>query len=68
MSAKKGVLKRNITTKECSWLKPGLKKGSVVYRYDKHTYGCIGNNGIAVSDEPNEEPFYEVPKDAVDWE
>lgn len=65
---KKGKLNRDVTNKECSWLAKDLKKDHVVYEYPGYTYNCIGKNGVAVSDKPEEPPFYEVPINAVDWE
>lgn len=59
------ILIRNVTKKECSWLKRTYKKGEIVYRYNKCTYGCIGPYGIAFSEVPNKEPFFELPYDAV---
>ncbi|MDB5224823.1 MAG: hypothetical protein JWO43_445 [Candidatus Adlerbacteria bacterium] len=61
----KGQLTRVVTKAECSWLKKDLPKGKVVYEYGKATYGCVGPNGVAVSDKPNKEPFYQLPKDAL---
>ena len=64
---KRGVLNRNLSKENYSWLNEDLAKGKVVYEYLNYTYNCIGPNGIAISDEKGEGPFYEVPKDAVDW-
>ena len=63
--AKRGILTRDLTEQESS---EDIKKGAVVYRFGGCTYGCIGRNGIAVSDKPDEYPFYEIPKNAVNWE
>ena len=62
-----GNLNRDVTKKECSWLSDDLKNGKVVYRFYGTTYGCIGPNGVAVSDKNGEGPFYEVPSDSVTW-
>lgn len=67
MEIQKGFLKRDVTTDECSWLSVDLKKGAFIYKYIKYTYNCISKNGIAVSDKPNKEPFYELPKDSIEW-
>lgn len=65
----KGIIARELTQKECPWLKRNLSKGETVYRYSNFTYGCIGEDGVAVSDKPNNEnPFYEIPQDSVEWE
>lgn len=39
--------------------------GTVVYFYTGCTYGCIGSSGMAVTINPDVEPFFEVPRDAV---
>jgi len=66
--AQKGTLVRNVTHGECPWLDlTGLPEGTVVYEYSGYTYGCISDNGIAVSNEPDSSPFYEVPADSVSW-
>lgn len=65
--ARKGLLKRAVTTKECPWLGKNLKKGKVVYEFNGYTYGCI-KSGIAVSDEPDGPLFYEIPRNAVEWD
>ena len=64
----KGTLNKDLKKKDYPWLSKSLKKGKVVYKYSKYTYGCISKNGVAVSDEHDKEPFYEVPNDSVDWE
>jgi hypothetical protein len=48
-------------------LKQDIAEGKIVFRFDGHTYGCITPTGVAVSDSSDENPFYEVPKDAVTW-
>jgi len=68
MIAQKGILNRDVTTKECSWLSKDLPKGKAVYEYNGYTYNCIGKNGVAVSDEPEKTPFYKVPRSSVNWE
>jgi hypothetical protein len=68
IKAKKGHLTRNITTKKCPWLGKGLEKGKVVYEYTGYTYDCITSGGIAVSDKPDKDPFYQVPENAVKWD
>ena len=42
-----------------------VRPGTAVYRYNGHTYGCIRPGGIAVSLEPNQTPFFEVPARSV---
>jgi hypothetical protein len=43
-----------------------VEEGSVVYEYTACTYGCISSDGIAVSFEPGQTPFFQVPRDAVE--
>ena len=64
--SKIGHLNRSVTIKECHWLGKDLEKGKVVYEYNGCTYGAVAS-GIAVSDKPNKTPFYEIPRDSVDW-
>ena len=57
-------LARDVTKEECHWLKEDVKKGTIVYEYSGHTYGCIGPHGIAVSSD-GDIPFFELPYDAL---
>ena len=59
------VLNRNVTIQECPWLDEDLPKGTVVWSYDDHTYGCVSSKGVAVTAKAAETPFFEVPLDAV---
>jgi hypothetical protein len=61
----KYVVIRNVTPNECEWLEETIKKGTEVYKYYNHTYGCISPNGIAVSKEHGEIPFFELPRNAL---
>ena len=45
-----------------------LGNGKEVYEYSGYTYGCISPSGIAVSDQPEMSPFYEMPADSVSWD
>ena len=66
--ARKGHLVRNVTRQECWWLSADLmEEGKEVYEYAGYTYGCVSSSGIAVSDQPDKNPFYEVPADSVSW-
>jgi len=55
---------RAVTRDECPWLDEDLPAGLDVHKFNGCTYGCIGA-GIAVSRQPNESPFFEIPRDAV---
>lgn len=59
------VLDRAVSQQECPWLDSEIPSGSIVYRYDGYTYGCIGPDGIAVTHSPGVEPFFEVPRAAL---
>lgn len=63
---KKFRLTRDVTNKECHWLKKQdeVAKGDIVYEYTGCTYGYIGS-GIAVSKEKGKPPFFELPRDAL---
>ena len=59
------ITTRNITTDECEWLRETIKQGTIVYKFYGHTYGCIGS-GIAVTfNEDEDNPFFELPYDAL---
>lgn len=60
------VLVRAVTRAECPWLSADIEEGVRVFAYRGCTYGCIGPAGIAVTSEPDETPFFEVPFDAVE--
>lgn len=61
-----GVLTRNVTKTECSWLPNDLIKGTAVFQYIGPTWSCITPQGVAVLLDPHEEfPFFEVPINAV---
>ena len=67
MKNKVGIINRDITPDECPWLDETVAKGTTVIRFDKYTYGCIAD-GIAVTkDVLGDYPFFEVPRDSVDW-
>lgn len=68
MVIKRGHLKKDVTKGEYHWIAKDLKKGKVVYKYYGQTYGCITGNGIAVSNKPGKNPFYEIPEESVKWD
>jgi hypothetical protein len=57
-------LTRDVTKDECTWLNVDLAKGTVVYKYQGYTYGCIGPRGMAVS-LARGGAFLELPRDAL---
>ena len=63
-------VKRVITKEECHWLDNDIKKGTIVYKFYGHTYGCIGPHGTAVVFHPPADninnPFFELPRDALE--
>ncbi len=68
----KGRLNKKVAMEECPWLKDlfgfDLEAGTTVFRYPFYTYGCITPTGVAVTFELRKPPFFEVPRNAVDWE
>lgn len=65
--SEKGFLNRELSSEERSRAKKILQKGRIVYRFYGATYGCISDEGIAVTDGPDNNYFYEVPINAVTW-
>lgn len=63
----KGTLKHSLLKEDYHWLSRDHKKDEVVHRYTGYTYGCISDDGIAVTDD-NGKTFFEVPRDSVNWE
>jgi len=59
------LVTRDVSIKECNWLKETITKGTVVYGFYGATYGCIGPSGIAVSWEEDKNPFFELPYNAL---
>lgn len=64
---KQGRLNRIVTQQECPWLNHDCEEGTPVAEYEGCTYGCITDEGIAVTFE-NDSCFYEIPMDAIAWE
>lgn len=56
---------RDVTVEECGWLSRDYKSGEEVYEFTGVTYGCISPAGVAVSEFDGENPFYEIPLDAI---
>ena len=61
------VLKRDVTQQECPWLNTDLKVGTTVWSYSGQVYGCISPTGIAVTAKAAETPFFEVPRNAIEY-
>jgi hypothetical protein len=60
-------LTRTVTRKECPWLDRTFRKGTIVFRFYGCTYGSIGPEGIAVTEDPEGKlPFTELPNDALE--
>jgi hypothetical protein len=64
------VITRDITVAECPWIGAhtsglGLEEGVRVWAYDGPMYGCVSSTGYAVTFDPIEGPFFEVPQNAV---
>ena len=58
------IVSRDVTPEECPWLEKTIRKGEVVYEFMGCTYGCIGS-GEAVSSKAGENPFFELPRAAL---
>lgn len=62
---------RQITITECPWLDGNIDKGTYVYEFTGHTYGCITPGNKAYTLQPYGTPFFELPNNAVEldlWE
>lgn len=75
-----GIVLRDITKAECSWLDKTIKAETVVFEYSECNYGVISEAGIAICLSKDYVPievggatlmcpprFYEVPKDSILW-
>jgi hypothetical protein len=62
----KYILTRDVTKNECPWLDRDYKKGDVVYFYNGCTYGCITLTGEPFTKNPDQTPFLELPRVAVE--
>lgn len=58
-------LVKNVSKTKYRWLRRDFQKDEIVYQYFGYTYGCITENGIACCFEPNTNPFFELPRDAL---
>ncbi len=65
MKTTKIKLTRTLTVAEFPWLQNDLLEGTELFVFTGPTYGCISKNGIAVSLEYNQTPYFEVPKEFV---
>jgi hypothetical protein len=60
----KYVVTRDVTKAECPWLDDEVKSGTQVHRFSGCTYGCISENGTAVTFD-KDGPFCELPDDSL---
>ncbi len=58
-------LTRDVTRKECSWLKKDIKEGTIVHKFYGVTYECISPDGIAATSIKDKHPFFELPRNSV---
>lgn len=65
---RKGIISRDLTKSECPWLEEGVVAGAIVYEFHGPTYGNISQSGVAVSSKAGENPYFEVPRDAVEFD
>lgn len=61
----KYILTRDVSIAECKWLKRDFVKGEILHFYKDATYNCISKRGFPFTEEPNVNPFFEIPKNAV---
>lgn len=45
-----------------------ISTGNRVYEYVYYTYGVVTNKGIAVTEEPNKHPFFEIKRTDIEWD
>ena len=57
---------RDVTKKECSWLENDILKGEIIYEFLGHTYNCIGDGVACTHDPEGDNPFFEIPIDAIE--
>lgn len=67
MEALKVKIIKSMTIKEFPWLENDLKIDEEFFIFKGPTYGCISKKGIAVSKDLNKNPFFEVPKEFVEF-
>ena len=65
MSPEQVVVIRDVGPDEAEWLDRVYTKGETLWIFNGPTYGCITSHGIAVSEKPGQNPFFELPRDAV---
>jgi len=59
-------INRTLSKEVYPWLNNDVEEGTVVQRFKKCTYGCIGD-GVAVTRNPDGDyPFFEVPADCLE--
>ena len=61
----KFVVQRDLPRGTENYSDRDLIKGDEVYRFDGHTYGCIGPGGVACSFDQGAGPFFEVAANAL---
>lgn len=56
---------RLVSPQECHWLDKVYDVGDIVFKYHGHTFGCISKKGAAFCEVFDQEPFFELPINAV---
>jgi hypothetical protein len=65
---RKVVVTRDVGPDEVKWLRRTYKKGEQLYEFTGPTYSSINHaNGMALSEKPGENPFFEFPYDAFEF-
>ena len=58
---------RDVSWRECPWLKSPVSEGTIVYKFLQPTYGVVSNDGTAVClDAEGNYPFMELPTEALE--
>lgn len=60
------MVTRNITPKECSWLPFSINQGMILYTKED-VYKICSKDGISVSPSFNEDWYFEIPEDAIQF-
>lgn len=65
--ARTGIVTQDLSPETYHWLTKAIPKGTVVHRFYGQTFGAVSDDGIACTLEPDKHPFFEVPKQLIEW-
>jgi hypothetical protein len=63
-SPRRMLLTRDVTQEECHWLPRDYRAGETLWTFHGYTYGTVAH-GMAMSEMPGANPFFEFPRDAL---